>query len=404
MLVPIKTWTEGVPFEDEARKQVERLAELPIVGPHVAIMPDVHAGIGCVVGSVVPTRRAVIPAAVGVDIGCGMIAAKTSLRASDLPDSLHDMFVSIAQAVPHGSAKGDRGVGAHPVQSARWSTFASMYRLIVQKHPKIETPQAPMQLGTLGGGNHFIEVCLDQADSSGPDGEEPNVWVVLHSGSRGVGNKIGSYFTERAREAALKLDRQLPDKDLAWLDEGTADFNDYWQALLWAQNYAATNRDIMLMATLRAMEKHVPVFDIVDKMVNCHHNYASVETHFCPDTGRMEELYITRKGAVSARPDEMGIIPGSMGAKTFIVRGKGNKDSFHSCSHGAGRVMSRGAAKKSITLEQHAADTAGVECTKDARVLDESPRAYKRIEDVMHAQRDLVDVVAVLKQVLCIKG
>jgi tRNA-splicing ligase RtcB len=387
--VPVRSWTIGVPFEHEAKEQCKRIATLPVVGPHVAIMPDVHAGIGCVVGSVVPTRKAILPACVGVDIGCGMVAARTTLTASDLPDNLHEIFVDICQAVPHGSAKGDRSVGAHARASDCWKAVERGYAEIVGKHPKLETQQAPMQLGTLGGGNHFIEMCLDEAQG---------VWVMLHSGSRGVGNRIGTYFTEKARETALRLDRHLPDRDLAWLDEGTQDFEDYWFALSWAQAYAAKNRDIMLANTLSTMAKNLPRFSVPDVAINCHHNYVAIEEHY------EEKLYVTRKGAVSARLGEYGIIPGSMGSKSYIVRGRGNYESFHSCSHGAGRVMSRGAAKRSITLEQHVADTAGVECSKDVRVLDESPRAYKNIEDVIAAQADLVDVAHTLKGILCVKG
>lgn len=389
MPVPIKTWTDGVPFEEGARAQVERLATLPIVGPHIAIMPDVHAGIGCVVGSVVPTRKAIVPACVGVDLGCGVNAVRTTLRAEDLPDSLHGLYCDICKAVPHGSSKGEQDVGAHESPSPWWAYHAAEYALIVAANPKVAAKQAPMQLGTLGGGNHFVEVCLD---------EHGAVWVMLHSGSRGVGNRIGTYFTEKARERALKLDRQLPDRDLAWLDEGTREFDDYWFAVGWAQRYAAENRRIMMDATLAVMRKTLPPFERTQTAISCHHNYVERTWYYG------EEIYLTRKGAVDASPGKLGIIPGSMGAKSFIVVGKGNLDSFNSCSHGAGRVMSRGQAKREITVEQHVADTAGVECSKDARVLDESPRAYKDIDAVMAAQRELVDVVATLKGVLCVKG
>jgi tRNA-splicing ligase RtcB (3'-phosphate/5'-hydroxy nucleic acid ligase) len=394
MTVPIKTWTSGVPFEDGARAQVANLADLPIVSPHIAIMPDVHAGIGCTVGTVVPTRRAIIPACVGVDIGCGMIAARTTLVAGSLPSNLRPLRDAIEIAVPHGGAPKRPEVGAFSEASYLWSHFEPAYKSITDKHPFAESKNASKQLGTLGGGNHFIEVCSEDP------GER--VWVVLHSGSRGAGNKIGNYFTEKARAAALRLDRHLPDKDLAWLDEGTEDFADYWTALQWAQRYAKANRGIMLTNVLNTMlQTLLPTtgpFGLDAAVVECHHNYVNFEEHFG------EQLYVTRKGAVSAREGEYGIIPGSMGAKTFIVRGKGNPESFNSCSHGAGRVMSRGAAHRNISLEQHVADTAGVECSKEVHVLDESPRAYKDIEKVMAAQADLVSVEHTLKQVLCVKG
>jgi tRNA-splicing ligase RtcB len=271
---------------------------------------------------------------------------------------------------------------------ASWLAVRGNYERIVAKHP-VASKAAARQLGTLGGGNHFIEVCID---------EEQRVWVMLHSGSRGAGNRIGTYFTERARERALKLNRTLPDRDLGWLDEGTEEFDDYVDAVGWAQNYARRNRDVMLSTVLDTMRTSLLPFSLDGVAVNCHHNYVEQEKHFGAS------VWLTRKGAVSARLGELGIIPGSMGTKSYIVRGKGNADSFHSCSHGAGRVMSRGRAKKEITMEQHAEDTAGVVCGKDARMLDESPRAYKSIEAVMAAQRDLVDVVHTLKQVLCVKG
>lgn len=394
MTASILTWTEGVPFEDQARAQIANVVSLPVVGPHVAVMPDVHLGYGVTVGTVVPTRAAIIPAAVGVDIGCGMCAVRTSLRADQLPDNLHPLYVRICEAVPHGGARGNNSVGAWkdlPDDVAiTWQRLSDRYRAVVDRAPSVQAKQAPHQLGTLGGGNHFIELCLD---------EHQIVWVMLHSGSRGAGNRIGTYYTERAREIALKLDRTLPDRDLGWLDKGSPDFVDYVSAVGWAQDYARCNREIMLECVLAAMRASgLPEFELSGQAVNCHHNYVQLEEHFG------ETLWITRKGAVSAKLGELGIIPGSMGAKSYIVRGKGNAQSFHSCSHGAGRVMSRGEAKRTITLEQHAADTAGVVCGKDARVLDESPRAYKSIDAVMAAQRDLVDIVFTLKQVLCVKG
>jgi tRNA-splicing ligase RtcB len=334
-----------------------------------------------------------IARSVGVDIGCGMCAVRTSLTSHAIPDDLKKLFDKVARAVPHGSSKGSRDVGAWhdvPDRSAReWRALEARYDAIVKKHPKVAADQAPHQMGTLGGGNHFVEVCIDESD---------RVWLMLHSGSRGVGNRVGAYFTELAKKDMERLDRRLPSKDLAYLTEGTEHFHDYVEAMTWAQDYASKNREVMVDHALAAMKQVLPAFTTGDVAVNCHHNYASKETHF----GR--ELYVTRKGAVSARAGELGIIPGSMGTRSFIVRGKGNAESFHSCSHGAGRVMARGEAKRTITLEQHAADTAGVACRKDEGVIDESPRAYKNIDDVMRAQNDLVEVVHTLKQVLCVKG
>ena len=305
---PIKGWVNGVPLEAQAHEQLRNIAAIPFVGPWVAVMPDVHLGKGATVGSVIPTRGAIIPAAVGVDIGCGMAAVRTTLRANDLPDDLRQLRNSIERSIPVGNGRGGEhhrmpdSIHTRLVQSG----LAASLEKIKDRHRRIRTDKLDRQLGTLGGGNHFIELCLDETDT---------VWVMLHSGSRGTGNLIGTYFIEKARE----------------------------------------------------------------------------------------EL-VTRKGAVSAREGELGIIPGSMGTRSYIVRGKGNADSFHSCSHGAGRVMSRGTARQQITLAQHREATAHVECRKDSGVLDESPAAYKSIDDVMAAQLDLVEVVHTLRQVLCVKG
>ncbi len=390
----IKAWTDGVEFEPQAEEQLRQTARLPVVWPHVAVMPDVHLGIGATVGSVIPTLGAIIPAAVGVDIGCGMVAVRTNLSAEDIEGKHHDLYLAICKAVPHGGAKNDKGVGSWAsvpkLTRDYWDELSPKYTSIIEKYPKTEAKQAPSQLGTLGGGNHFVEVCLDESD---------RVWFMLHSGSRGVGNRIGSYFIERAKECAESHGWTLPHKDLAYLPEEHPDFDGYCDALMWAQRYAFKNRAIMMVHTMQAVRETLNIgVTAHEEAINCHHNYVSMETHFG------QELYITRKGAVSARLGEMGIIPGSMGTRSFIVRGKGNVDSFHSCSHGAGRVMSRGIAKKSISLEDHARDTEGVVCSKDARVLDESPRAYKDIDAVMAAQSDLVEVVHTLKQVLCVKG
>jgi tRNA-splicing ligase RtcB (3'-phosphate/5'-hydroxy nucleic acid ligase) len=393
-LVPVKAWIRGVPVEDVARKQLVETASLPIVHPYVAVMPDVHWGMGATVGSVVPTRGAIVPACVGVDLGCGMTASPTTLTSADLGDNARAIFNTLEGAIPHGrtdnGGPNDRGAWSNPPDDVafRWS-------LLKPAFDRIEMPslldRAPRQLGTLGTGNHFVEVCLDETD---------RVWLMLHSGSRGVGNAIGSRFIALAKKRYEAEGITLPNRDLAWLPEGTPEFSEYIRAVTWAQAYAHENRRAIMAAAESALRKLIGErFALIGPgAVECHHNYVARESHFG------EELYITRKGAVSARLGELGIIPGSMGAKSFIVRGKGNPDSFHTCSHGAGRVMSRGAAKKAISLEQHAIDTAGVVCRKDADVLDESPRAYKNVDDVMAAQADLIEIVHTLKGVVCVKG
>jgi tRNA-splicing ligase RtcB len=390
---PIKGWVRGVPLEDAAHQQLRNIASIPFVGPWVAAMPDVHLGRGATVGSVIPTRGAVIPAAVGVDIGCGMAAVRTTLRAADLPDSLAQLRTSIERSVPVGNGPGGdhRKLPDSVTTNAAESGLVRRLDAIKAKHRGIRVDKLDRQLGTLGGGNHFIELCLDEADA---------VWVMLHSGSRGTGNLIGSYFIERAREqlAHRVLGFHLPDKELAFFMEGEPLFDDYVEAVSWAQDYARANREIMMARVLAEMRHRLPKFQLEKMAVNCHHNYVQKETH------GGQELLVTRKGAVSARAAELGIIPGSMGAKSFIVRGLGNADSFHSCSHGAGRVMSRTQARKAITLAQHREATAHVECRKDAAVIDESPAAYKDIDAVMAAQSDLVEVVHTLRQVVCVKG
>ena len=390
---PIKGWVRGVPLEDQAHEQLRNIASIPFVGPWVAVMPDVHLGKGATVGSVIPTRGAIIPAAVGVDIGCGMAAVRTTLRASDLPDDLGPLRNSIERSVPVGNGRGGEHWKLPDSIETRVAQSGLVERLdvIKQKHRKIRTDKLDRQIGTLGGGNHFIELCLDESDA---------VWVMLHSGSRGTGNLIGTYFIERAREELAKrvLGFHLPDKDLAFFLEGEPLFDDYVEAVSWAQDYARENREAMMARVLHEMRHRLPKFQLEKMAVNCHHNYVQKETHGDVD------LLVTRKGAVSARAGELGIIPGSMGAKSFIVRGLGNADSFHSCSHGAGRVMSRTKARQQITLAQHREATAHVECRKDAGVIDESPAAYKDIDAVMAAQSDLVEIVHTLRQVLCIKG
>jgi tRNA-splicing ligase RtcB len=396
---PVKMWTRGVPVEQAARDQLANLAQLPFIYRHVAVMPDVHLGKGSTIGSVIPTQGAVIPAAVGVDIGCGMMAAKTTLRATDLPDHLGKLRSAIEQAIPHGMTPrtrnargGDVGSwnNAPPAVDAAWAGLRGEFEEICRKYPKLRHTNNYKHLGTLGGGNHFVEVCLD---------EQGFVWLMLHSGSRGVGNAIGSHFIELARQDMRTHMVNLPDQDLAYLKEGTRHYDDYVEAVGWAQKFALINREVMMQNLVRAVRSVIAKpFETHVEAVNCHHNYVQRERHFGQD------VLVTRKGAVSARKGELGIIPGSMGAKSFIVRGKGNPESFNSCSHGAGRVMSRTEAKRRFTLRDHAAATEGVECRKDEGVIDEIPMAYKDIDAVMAAQRELVEVVHTLKQVVCVKG
>jgi len=392
--VPVKMWTRGVPVEDEAKRQLTNAARLPIVFKHIAAMPDVHFGIGATVGSVIPTLKAIIPAAVGVDIGCGMMACKTTLTAEDLPDNLAPLRSAIERAVPHGRSPGARDPGAWSkvpgsVDTA-WAQLEPGFAELCRDYPKLAKTNNRVHLGTLGTGNHFIEVCLDEAGF---------VWFMLHSGSRGVGNAIGTMFIELAKQDALRNNANLPDRDLAYFEEGARYFGDYVRAVGWGQKFAALNREVMMKRVIEAAKTVLhKSFQSHIEAVNCHHNYVQMEHHFGQD------VYVTRKGAVSAKAGQLGIIPGSMGARSYIVRGKGNPDSFESCSHGAGRAMSRSEAKRRFTLADHRAATEGVECRKDKDVIDETPAAYKDIDAVMEAQRDLVDVVHTLKQVVCVKG
>ncbi len=392
----IKAWTHGVPIEDAALRQLKNVAALPFIHKHIAVMPDVHWGRGATVGSVIPTLGAIIPAAVGVDIGCGMMAVRTSLRAEHLPDNLAAIRSDIEAAVPHGRTDngGRNDVGAWQIDppasaQARWGLLEDGYKAVIAKHPKAAHPRGLGHIGTLGTGNHFIELCLD---------EEARVWVMLHSGSRGVGNRFGSYFIERAKHEMRRWFVNLPDADLAYFPEGTEGFIDYIRAVSWAQKYALANREVMMEAVLGVLTARWPDVMATELAVNCHHNYVTRERHFGAD------VFVTRKGAVRAGAGDLGIIPGSMGAKSFIVRGKGNRDSFCTCSHGAGRAMSRTEARRRFSLEDHAAATAHVECRKDADVIDETPMAYKDIEAVMAAQADLVEIVHTLRQVVCVKG
>lgn len=399
--VPIFGWCSNVEIEEKAHEQLKNTAKMPFIFKHLAVMPDVHWGMGSTVGSVIPTKNAIIPAAVGVDIGCGMMAVKLNLTANDLPENLKSLRLEIEAAVPHGKTSynnrddygGWRDLISMPI-SAIWSfSLEPTFKKICEKYPKLESKNHVNHLGTLGTGNHFIEICLD---------ENEDVWVMLHSGSRGIGNAIGRTFIELAKKECAQWMVPLPDSDLAYFPKDHLLFDDYWQALCWSQEYAAVNREIMMRNVLGIIRQNIKNVDVdinvVDAAINCHHNYAAFENHFG------ENVLITRKGAIRARKGELGIIPGSMGARSFIVRGKGNADSFNSCSHGAGRVMSRTQAKKIISLSEHEEATKGVECKKDISTLDESPAAYKNIDDVMESQKDLVEIVHTLKQVLCIKG
>jgi len=391
--VPVKVWTRDI--EPEAIRQLLNLAALPVVAGHVAAMPDVHAGIGATVGSVIPTRQAIIPAAVGVDIGCGMNAVRTSLSAGDLPDSLRGLRLAIESAVP-------TGFDQHPASRMRGSALQRLGRSlsdrldrVVGKHPGLMKMQRRFnetwlcQIGTLGGGNHFIELCLDEVG---------RVWIMLHSGSRGIGNVMGRYFIAAAQKDMRRHQIRLPDRDLAYFSEGSTLFDDYVEAVEWAQDYAWLNRSRMMAAIVEAVKPLLPTFRLEDEAINCHHNYVAREDHFG------ERVFVTRKGAISAREGELGIIPGSMGARSYIVRGLGNPQSYCSCAHGAGRRMSRSAAKRRFSRFDLEAQTAGIECRKDGGVVDEIPAAYKDIDQVMENQRDLVEVVHTLKQVLCVKG
>ncbi|WGL16854.1 RtcB family protein [Microbulbifer bruguierae] len=387
--VPVKIFTSDI--ENSALQQLKNIAQLPIVYSHVAAMPDVHMGIGATVGSVIPTLGAIIPAAVGVDIGCGMNAVRTSLHAHQLPDNLKPLQDAIEAQVPVGFARHKQ---VHARENAA-KNLASGADLLFARHPellkKLRNPQETWvtQLGTLGGGNHFIEICLD---------EDNFVWVMLHSGSRGIGNAIGQHFIQLAKRDMEGHIHNLPDRDLAYFQEGNPHFDEYVDAVHWAQEYARVNRQEMMKLVLEVLQGQLPPFTLTSEAINCHHNYVVREQHF----GR--DVFVTRKGAISAQHDQLGIIPGSMGTRSYIVRGRGNPEAFCSCAHGAGRRMSRTAARKRFTTRDLVAQTMGVQCRKDKGVIDEIPAAYKDIDQVMENQTDLVDVVHTLKQVICVKG
>ncbi|MCU7850402.1 MAG: RtcB family protein [Candidatus Thiodiazotropha sp. (ex Lucinoma kastoroae)] len=388
--VPVKIYTDDV--EHSALDQLINIAHLPIIHSHVAVMPDVHFGIGATVGSVIPTKSAIIPAAVGVDIGCGMNAIRLSLKAEQLPDSLYRIRTAIEAAIPVGFNQHKKD----PVKRSTTTALNVELERIMSKHPAITRMQGKKpyqtwvrQLGTLGGGNHFIEICLD---------ENKDVWIMLHSGSRGIGNIIGRYFINLAKKDMGNQIGRLPDKDLAYFMEGAQYFDDYITAVHWAQDYAMINRREMMRRIIEVLKSVLPSFETTKEAINCHHNYVAKEHHFDAD------VYVTRKGAIRAGEGELGIIPGSMGAKSYIVRGKGSPTSFCSCSHGAGRRMSRSKAKRQYNSQDMEAQTEGIECRKDRGVVDEIPAAYKDIDEVMANQSDLVDVVHTLKQIVCVKG
>ncbi|ACB00493.1 MULTISPECIES: RtcB family protein [Cyanophyceae] len=381
---PVYSWA-GHDLASQELQMAKNVASLPFVFKHVSLMPDVHLGKGALVGSVIATKDAIIPAAVGVDIGCGMAALKLPFKGDRLDGKLKQIRKDLEAIIPVGFEE-NKDVDKTVSNWGGWQNFKDLHRGVKNLESK-----ALKQMGSLGGGNHFIEVCLD---------EENNVWLMLHSGSRHIGNKLAQCHIGTAKDLLKLVETKVPDPDLAYFVKGTPEFEAYWRDLQWAQNYAHFNRDVMLARFKKVIEKHLaggkPTKALM--VVNCHHNYAEQETHFD------EEIYVTRKGAVRARQEDYGIIPGSMGAKSYIVKGKGNVMSYCSCSHGAGRLMSRAKAKKTFTLDDLVAQTAGVECRKDTGIIDEIPAAYKPIEQVMAQQADLVEVVATLKQVLCIKG
>ncbi len=375
----IKLWTPVHEVESTALDQLKNMAKLPWVFKHVAVMPDVHYGKGATVGSVWASKDAISPAAVGVDIGCGMGAMLTNLTADDLPESLAQLRADIEAAVPVG-------FNSHETPKLPKLNVMSLFSKLRMKGVEKLEATAAKQIGTLGGGNHFIELCLDEQD---------RVWLLLHSGSRNIGKTLAEYHIGKAKELAHNQD--LPDKDLAVFLAGTKEMDDYWNDLDWAQKYAFQNRAMMKYHIFGVLQKHFPQIEQKD-YIACHHNYVSKENHYD------EDVLVTRKGAIYAGRDTYGIIPGSMGTKSYIVKGKGNTESFCSASHGAGRRLSRGAAKREFTEADLVRQTAGVECRKDVGVLDEIPGAYKDIDQVMENQKDLVEIVATLKQVLCVKG
>lgn len=381
---PVLSWANHeLGFQET--NMAKNVASLPFVYKHVALMPDVHLGKGALVGSVIATKDAIIPAAVGVDVGCGMSAIKLPFIASDLEGKLKKIRSEIEANIPVGFNE-NKNVETKVTNWQGWQGFNDLHSGVQRLEGK-----AIKQLGSLGGGNHFIELCLDTEDQ---------VWLMLHSGSRHIGNQLADCHIKTGKHLAKLANLRLPDPDLAYFIAGTPEFDAYWRDLQWAQGYARFNRDVMMSRFKAIVEKHLNGGKATKPLltVNCHHNYAEKENHFG------EDVYVTRKGAVRATENDYGIIPGSMGAKSFIVKGKGNHDSFCSCSHGAGRTMSRTQAKKRFDVYDLIQQTEGIECRKDSGVIDEIPSAYKSIEEVMNQQTDLVEIVATIKQVICVKG
>lgn len=387
--VPVKIWSELHTVESSALDQLKNIASLPFVFKHVAAMPDVHLGKGATVGSVVATKGAVIPAAVGVDIGCGMLAIKLEFPLEIIKERVSEIRSAIEAAVPVGH-ESNKSLSKSVENWTGWKAWDSLYATKLHRiQEKDLKDKAARQLSSLGGGNHFIELCEDT---------EGNCWIMLHSGSRNIGKTLAEIHIDRAKDSMKKLFITLPDPDLAYFAESTPEYDYYIKDLIWAQDYAAQNREVMIENILVSISKVLGIQVLTSTRINCHHNYASKENHYG------ENVLITRKGAVRARQGDMGIIPGSMGTKSYIVEGLGNKESFMSCSHGAGRRMSRSEAKRRFTLEDLTSQTEGVNCRKDGGVLDEIPGAYKNIDEVMENQKDLVKIVATLKQFMCIKG
>lgn len=378
--VPIKIWASIL--EDEAEQQVRKVASLPFIHSHVALMPDAHAGKGSTIGTVIATKGAIIPSCVGVDIGCGMAAYKLPFKVDVLDGKLAELRHSIERAIPTGRF----GHRREEVPNSRTEALLNLGKCSTEMNTKIIE-----QCGTLGGGNHFIEICTDT---------EGNAWVMLHSGSRNIGKTLAEVHIAKAKGLMKQYFIDLPDPDLAFLAQGTPEFKAYIDDLHWGQSYAALNRQVMMELVIGRIMRMFPGQGHIccEKVINCHHNYTQMENHYGAN------VWVTRKGAVSAKSGELGIIPGSMGAKSFIVRGLGNPESFSSCSHGAGRKMSRTKARATFTTDDLAQQTSGVECRKDADVIDEIPGAYKDIEQVMNDQADLVEKVAELKQLICVKG
>ncbi|OUC12318.1 MAG: RNA-splicing ligase RtcB [Alkalinema sp. CACIAM 70d] len=381
---PILSWANHDLGHEEIQ-MAKNVASLPFIFKHVSLMPDVHLGKGALVGSVIATKDAIIPAAIGVDIGCGMCAIKTPYTADQLDGKLKKIRQDIEAMIPVGFDE-NKDANKMVLNWQGWKSFKDLHEGVQHLESK-----ALKQMGSLGGGNHFIEVCVDTENS---------VWLMLHSGSRNIGNMLAKNHIQTGRELAKMAGEKLPDPELAYFVEGTPEFAAYWRDLQWAQQYAQYNRDVMMARFKQIMERHLaggkPFKPTLS--VNCHHNYAERETHYG------ESVYVTRKGAVRAQEGDLGIIPGSMGAKSYIVRGKGCAESYCSCSHGAGRLLSRSKAKRTYTLDDLVQQTKGIECRKDEGIIDEIPAAYKPIEQVMENQNDLVEVVATLKQVVCVKG